>query len=67
MWLLAKRIEDAGYHVKRIGYSSLNVTPQEILEEVTGQIDSCCAHYQKPVHYVGHSLGGLLIRAYLQE
>ena len=67
MWLLAKRIEDAGYHVKRIGYSSLNVTPQEILEEVTGQIESCCAHYQKPVHYVGHSLGGLLIRAYLQE
>jgi pimeloyl-ACP methyl ester carboxylesterase len=67
MWLLAQRIENAGYHVERIGYSSLNVTPQEILEEVTSQIDSCCAHHQKPVHYVGHSLGGLLIRAYLQE
>ena len=34
MWLLARRLEDAGFHVERIGYSSLNVSPGEILEEV---------------------------------
>lgn len=67
MWLLARRLEDAGFHVERIGYSSLNVSPGEILEEVGSQIDSCCSRHHKTVHYVGHSLGGLLIRAYLQE
>ena len=67
MWLLAQRLEDAGFHVERIGYSSLNVSPDEILEEVSNQIDSCCSRHHKTVHYVGHSLGGLLIRAYLQE
>lgn len=67
MWLLAQRLEDAGFHVERIGYSSLKVSPGEILEEVSSQIDNCCTSHHKTVHYVGHSLGGLLIRAYLQE
>jgi pimeloyl-ACP methyl ester carboxylesterase len=67
MWLLAQRLEDAGFHVERIGYGSLNASPREILEEVSSQIDDCCSSHCKTVHYVGHSLGGLLIRAYLQE
>lgn len=67
MWRLASRIEKADYHVERVGYSSLNQTPQEILQEVTSQIQACCATLNRPVHFVGHSLGGLLIRAYLQD
>lgn len=66
-WLLGQRLEDAGYHVERIGYSSLKASPREILEEVSSQIDNCCSTHLTTVHYVGHSLGGLLIRAYLQE
>jgi pimeloyl-ACP methyl ester carboxylesterase len=67
MWRLAHRLEDAGFHVERVGYSSLDLSPREILEEVSNQIDNCCSSHDKTVHYVGHSLGGLLIRAYLQE
>ncbi len=67
MWLLAHRLEEAGFHVERIGYSSLKASPLEILEEVSSQIDTCCSSHHETVHYVGHSLGGLLIRAYLQE
>ena len=67
MWLLASRLEDAGFHVERVGYSSLDQTPVQILAAVSGQIDVCCAKHERTVHFVGHSLGGLLIRAYLQD
>ena len=65
MWLLAERIEDAGFRVERIGYDSLDSSLKEIVEDVAQQIDACCAHGTQPVHFVGHSLGGLIIRAYL--
>jgi pimeloyl-ACP methyl ester carboxylesterase len=69
MWLLASRMEDAGFAVKRIGYPSFNKTPQEILDTVAVQINSHLPlpNNQQKVHFVGHSLGGLMIRAYLDN
>ena len=67
MWLLASRLQDAGFHVERIGYRSLTQSPDEIVTDVSRKIDACCAGHRQKVHFVGHSLGGLLIRAYLQE
>ncbi len=65
MWLLASRIEQAGFDVVRIGYDSLSDSPEGILESVSRQIDACCADLPGPLHLVGHSFGGLLIRGYL--
>ncbi len=65
MWLLAKRLKDAGYKVKRVGYDSLQSDPEEILQDISRQIADCCLDRERPVHFVGHSLGGLMIRAYL--
>lgn len=67
MWLLAACLEEAGFRVERIGYSSLRRSPEEIIGDITRQIDACCTDGSHEVRFVGHSLGGLLIRAYLQE
>ncbi|MEW8586243.1 MAG: alpha/beta fold hydrolase [Candidatus Thiodiazotropha sp.] len=67
MWRLASRLEGAGYEVHRVGYSSINTTTDEIITDITQQISDCCANESRPVHFVGHSLGGLLIRSYLQD
>ena len=67
MWLLASRLEEAGYYVQRVGYSSLHQKPDEILKDISSQINQCCQRHTQSVHFVGHSLGGLMIRAYLQD
>ena len=67
MWLLASRLEDAGYHVHRIGYESFRKTPEEIISSVEDDITACCEKVNGNIHFVGHSLGGLLIRAYLDR
>lgn len=64
---LASRLAGAGYQVERVGYDSLDQTPEEILEEISSQISDCCKDADRTVHYVGHSLGGLMVRAYLQR
>ena len=68
MWLLAARLERAGYEVRRIGYNSFKRTPEEILDGVMAEIESCCRSmsHAPALHFVGHSFGGLLARAYLQ-
>lgn len=66
MGTLASKLEDAGYAVETIGYSSLTQDIEGIKSEVFAKIEACCAGAAR-VHFVGHSLGGLLVRAYLGE
>jgi pimeloyl-ACP methyl ester carboxylesterase len=67
MWLLKQRLEEADLYVKTIDYASLNQTPEQIVQNISQQINECCRSVNNRVHFVGHSLGGLLIRAYLVE
>jgi len=67
MWVLASRLEDAGFLVNNIGYSSINVSPEEVLLDVSEQINESLPKNNQTVHFVGHSLGGLMIRAYLDQ
>jgi len=65
MWLLDYRLSQAGYDVYRLSYDSISQSPSQIVDVVTQQLEVCCQHTQRTVHFVGHSLGGLVIRAYL--
>jgi len=67
MWLLATRIEDAGFEVKRLSYHSLNRSPEEVMLTINERIGAEIMDTNRTVHFVGHSLGGLMIRAYLDS
>ena len=67
MFLLQKRIRDAGFEAHSIEYASVQDPPDVILEKVAEQISICCKNDRHRVHFVGHSLGGLIIRAYLDQ
>ncbi len=65
MWKLAGHLKAAGYVVHRVGYGSFNRSIEEIQEEVFEQIETVRAEQNGKLHFVGHSLGGLLVRSYL--
>lgn len=67
MWKMAEHIETQGFHVKRIGYPSWQTQTQDILNIVNHQINTCCADLTQKIHFVGYSLGGLLVRNYLNQ
>ena len=59
MSLLARRLQASGYHTVRFHYASISRTPRQNAAE----LDSFVAKLDAPViHFVGHSLGGIVLR-----
>ena len=65
MLLLESALTRAGYDVYNVGYPSNEQAPAVLVDIVSEQIDACCGDAVQTVHFVGHSLGGLMIRGYL--
>jgi len=61
---MAERVANAGYDVRKVSYKPNNThpggKPVEKLREVVGQSP-------RPIHFVAHSMGGLVVREYLRQ
>lgn len=63
---LGSRLEAAGYEVHNLGYPSTRLAPAQLVARLAGEVERCCGTASR-VHFVGHSLGGILVRAYAAE
>ena len=64
---LANRIEDAGFETLIIDYKTLGTSPEEIMVEVSTKFEEAMPDTNYTVHFVGYSLGSIVIRAYLDR
>ncbi len=66
MLILSQRLKWAGYQVTIAEYPSLTAPFAEQLATLGDVVRQCCSRASK-VHFVGHSLGALVIRGHLAE
>ncbi len=64
---LAERLERAGFVTHNLDYASTEHEPEALVSWLEGEIEGCCADGAAPLHFVTHSLGGILVRAALER
>ncbi len=67
MAILVARLEDAGYGVTSFGYASTSEPMEVLIDQLEAAVALCCADHAQDVHFVTHSMGGVLVRSSLSD
>jgi len=65
---MQKALENAGFNVLNVNYPSRSATIEELSEEAIGPaLETCLKEGATKVHFVTHSMGGILVRSYFSR
>ncbi|MFC1497250.1 esterase/lipase family protein [Verrucomicrobiota bacterium] len=64
---MERNLSDAGYEVVNMKYSSMNEPVDKLVEMLDSAIENKCTNKSKKINFVTHSLGGILVRCYLND
>ena len=67
MTILVSRLKNAGFRVHSFGYPSTSEPMEALVDRLQAEVSQCCGTEAETVHFVTHSMGGVLVRSHLSQ
>ncbi len=67
MTILESRLRNSGFRVVSFGYPSTSEPMEALVDRLALEVENCCGGEANSVNFVTHSMGGVLVRSYLDR